>query len=92
MDSSIPVTQIVEMEVMLGTKRDMDLDLVDLEIEEGLSMVRTLHSIRQHLQSGFHLTLRRPPQMIAHNLYRIGLLNHPLLHLESVRMEEPSAS
>ncbi len=92
MMSSIQVNQADEIEVILATKQDMDLDLAGLDIEEGISMVRVIHSIKQHLQSGFHLTLRQPPQMMAHNLYRIGLLNHPLLHLESVRMEESSAS
>jgi hypothetical protein len=91
-DGTIPVESVMEIETFLKEKRDLALELLNFDTDDGTQTVRVITSIKEHLESGYRVTLYHPPQSIAHNLYRIGILNHPLLLLKSIRMEEPSAS
>lgn len=68
------------------------MDLSEVNTEDGPETSVLLTAIKAALEKEHRLVLRHPSQMIAHNLYRTGLLDHPLLVLEEIRMEEGSAS
>jgi hypothetical protein len=91
-DGAIPVESAMEIETIFREKRDLALELLNFDAEDGIQTVRVITSIKGHLEAGYRVTLFHPPQLIAHNLYRIGILNHPLLLINLTRMEEPSAS
>lgn len=63
------------------------LDLNDLELRDGSAVAETVSALRA-LLSGAGLVLENAPQMLAHTLYKAGLLRSGRLRLESPRDEE----
>jgi hypothetical protein len=68
---------------------ELILELGDLELEDGAMTADLISWLRQLLQAGLALRLIQPPQVLAHTLYRIDMLNHPHLLLVDPREEEP---
>ncbi len=67
------------------------LDLTDLEIEDAEGIVALLDLIRTRRGGGFALTLIGAPQLLGHNLYRMGLLDCPNpIRLVDMRQDEPA--
>ena len=67
------------------------LDLMDLEIEDAEGIVALLDLIRARRGGGFALTLIGAPQLLGHNLYRMGLLDCPNpIRLVDMRQDEPA--
>jgi ABC-type transporter Mla MlaB component len=64
------------------------LELADFDIADGMAAVAAVNAVR-HLARGRHLVLRAAPQLLAHNLYRVGDLEGSSLVLEATREEEP---
>ncbi len=66
------------------------LDLAELETGTGAELAATVDELRARA-AGTRLILRNCPQMLAHTLYKAGLLRRGdlVLELESVREEEP---
>jgi ABC-type transporter Mla MlaB component len=60
----------------------------ELDIEEGAAMAGLVALIKNALSHGLALTLVSPPQLLMHNLYRIGFYPHPRLLAIDIRKEE----
>lgn len=65
---------------------DLDMAAVDSLDAESVAVLTTL--VRNHLATGAEVTLHHPPQMLAHTLYKIGLLDHAGLTLIEPRTDE----
>jgi hypothetical protein len=72
---------------MMSRDRVM-LDLAELETGTGVELVAMVDELRARA-AGQRLILRNCPQMLAHTLYKAGLLRRGDIVLESVRDEEP---
>jgi hypothetical protein len=66
------------------------LDLLALEIDSGEAMAEGVTAIRELASRTSRLVLLGAPQMLCHNLYRIGLLDGNIT-LAEMRQNEPSA-
>jgi ABC-type transporter Mla MlaB component len=66
------------------------LELSDFDIVDGVAAVAAVNVVRE-LARGRRLVLRAAPQLLAHNLYRVGDLEGGRLVLEATREDEPSA-
>ena len=65
------------------------LDLEAADIVAGATMAGLTAFIRRRLLvEGRPVVIRGAPQLLAHNLYRVGCLNHPQLTLIETRSEE----
>lgn len=66
------------------------LELFDLEIVDGVAATHAVNIVRSLLHRYAEVTLEGAPQLLAHNLYRVGLLyDGAPLHLIATREEEP---
>jgi anti-anti-sigma regulatory factor len=68
------------------------IDLRDVETEDGPGLARLVTSLRRRAEQGPPLVLVQCPQMLAHTLYKAGVLGAGRIRIESVREEEPQAS
>ena len=66
----------------------LELGEMDFDDADGSAMAGLTRLLRQRLASGEGLLLREPPQLVVHNLYRIGWHPHPLLRVEAMRQDE----
>lgn len=64
------------------------LDLSGLELADATAAVAAVNAVRR-LAGGRRLVLIAAPQLLAHNLYRIGGLEDGRLRLEATREDEP---
>lgn len=69
--------------------REIRLDLYGLDIEDGLALATAINSLRRLRARGARLILEGAPQMLCHNLYRVGLLGDNLIELVDMRRDEP---
>ena len=69
-----------------GTSR-IELDLDELELDDGSAVVEAVNALKELLQEA-DLVVRHAPQMLAHTLYKTGMLRGGRLILESPRREE----
>ena len=73
----------------------MILDLDDVDVDDGPELARMVSDLRRQATElrarGDVLVLRHCPQMLAHTLYKAGVLERGELELEldTVRNEEP---
>jgi hypothetical protein len=66
------------------------LDMAEFEVEDGVAMTHLINALRQQLRQGRGVTLDGASQLVAHNLYRIGLLDPASgLLLHNTREDEP---
>ncbi len=65
------------------------LDLEELELEDGPSVAAMVDELRRRAAAGARIILRNCPQMLAHTLYKAGILARKEIELESYREEEP---
>jgi hypothetical protein len=63
------------------------LELGDLELDDGPAVAEAVNALRVLLQ-GAPVTLRETPQLLAHVLYKAGMLRSERLQLEATRDEE----
>jgi ABC-type transporter Mla MlaB component len=66
------------------------LDLRGLDIDDGAAIAVAVNAIRQLCARTSKLILIGAPQMLCHNLYRIGLLAGGLIELVDMRQDEPA--
>lgn len=64
------------------------LDLRDVDIDEAADVTHWVERIRREAAAA-PLVLRNCPQMLAHTLYKAGLLRSARIRVESSRQEEP---
>ena len=76
-------------ELRLAGHARIELDLSGAEVGDGQGVAELVGLVRDALQAGRTVVLRASPQIVAHNLYRVGLLTHPGLTLHDTRQEEP---
>ncbi|HEX5734264.1 MAG TPA: STAS domain-containing protein [Blastocatellia bacterium] len=67
------------------------LDLSGLDIDDGAGLAAAINFLRRLRSRSSRLVLTGAPQMLCHNLYRVGMLegNHPI-ELIDMRQDEPS--
>jgi anti-anti-sigma regulatory factor len=66
-----------------------ELDLSELELPTGAAVAAMVDELRARAAAGRTVVLRGCPQLLAHTLYRTGLLRSGRLVLASWREEEP---
>ena len=66
----------------------LELDLDELELDTGIEVARKVDELRA-LAAVRVVVLRGCPQMLAHTLYKAGLLRSGRIVLASMREEEP---
>lgn len=69
-----------------------DAVVVDLDDEDGDTpgqVLALVDRLRARVATGERLRVRNCPQMVAHTLYKAGLLLNGRIELESSRQEEP---
>src|SRR5256885_15402775 len=69
---------------------EIALDLRGLDIDDGAAIAVAVNAIRQLCARTSKLILIGAPQMLCHNLYRIGLLAGGHLELVDMRQDEPA--
>ena len=67
------------------------VELGDLELEDGVSVARVVTALRGALLGRTSLELREAPQMLAHTLYKVGMLGGAL-RLVAPRSDEGSGA
>ncbi|MFO7592665.1 MAG: hypothetical protein R6X15_01285 [Pseudomonadota bacterium] len=65
------------------------VDLAELDIEDGVAATRAVDAVRLLSARVSVLCLNGVPQVLAHNLYRIGLLGAGNIELVDMRQDEP---
>jgi len=66
----------------------LTLDLQALDIEDGSFMAAFTKWCVRQLQAGKALKLSGAPQLVVHNLYRVGHYPHPKLTIQDMRQDE----
>jgi anti-anti-sigma regulatory factor len=72
-------------------RNQIKIDLSDSEFEDSFALTAMVVLLKLFLEQGKTVNLIAPPQMIVHNLFRIGMYPHHLLHIENMREDEPHA-
>lgn len=71
--------------------RAMILDLSGLDIDDGVAIVTAINSLRELRNRSARIILKGAPQMLCHNLYRVGLLGEGgAVELIDMRLDEPT--
>lgn len=67
------------------------LELIDLEIDDGVAATAAVNGVRQILETVIQVTIVGAPQVLAHTLYRVGMLEGEgaRVLLKDTREEEP---
>ncbi len=66
----------------------LEIDLYDLEFSDGPAVAEAVNAIRAILDWHPELVLHGAPQMLAHTLYKVGMLEEGSLTLENPREDE----
>ncbi len=67
------------------------LDLSGLDIDDGAGLAAAINTLRRVRARSSKLVLAGAPQMLCHNLYRVGLLEgRRAIELIDMREDEPS--
>ena len=77
-------------ELIQKPQREITLDLYGLDIEDGVALATFINSLRRLRARASRLVLKGAPQVLGHNLYRVGLLEQDAITLIDMRMDEPS--
>lgn len=72
-------------------EHDDELDLAELEFEpsDGVALAGWVDRVRERVRARGRVVIRHCPQMLAHTLYKAGLLRDGRIVLVEVRDEEP---
>lgn len=65
------------------------VDLCELELDTGLELARWVDELRALVRRHGRVRVRACPQMLAHTLYKAGLLRDGRIELVETREEEP---
>lgn len=69
---------------------EIRVDLRALDIDDSAALAVAVNALRQLCARTSKLILIGAPQMLCHNLYRIGLLGGSHLELVDMRQDEPA--
>jgi hypothetical protein len=67
----------------------VSLDLVDEEADDPIALANRIDELRVLVEAGCVVELQSCPQMLAHTLYKAGLLQGGRIVIRSMRAEEP---
>lgn len=71
-----------------GAIQEMEVDLSDCDADGAMPLLEAINLVRGWLRQGVAVTLHGAPQLLAHDLYRVGLLlPGSRLHLDEPRNE-----
>lgn len=65
------------------------LDMLAFDIADGVGVTTMINAIRHLLERTEKITIIAAPQLLAHNLYRVGMLADSRIKLVDMREEEP---
>jgi hypothetical protein len=66
------------------------LDMFGFDIDDGVGVATAINGLRNLLKRVGGLQLRGAPQILCHNLYRVGLLEaNTMIELLDMRQDEP---
>ena len=68
------------------------LDLAELELTDGVAVAIAVDAVRALAAARGAVELRSAPQMLAHTLYKCGLLSGERITLHAPRVEEPTTA
>lgn len=68
------------------------LDLSELEVDDGVAVAELINLVRALAARVTLLTLHDAPQMLAHTLYKVGMLEEGHIRLSQPRQEEGSGA
>jgi anti-anti-sigma regulatory factor len=74
-------------EIVQKPQREITLDLYGLDLDDGIALATFINWLRARVA---RITLKGAPQMLGHNLYRVGLLDNDSIVLIDMRLDEPS--
>jgi hypothetical protein len=70
-------------------REELVWDFSETDLTSGREMVVVISFLKSCLDYGIIVTLQSPQQLICHNLYRIGYINHSNLTLVNPLSDEP---
>lgn len=77
----------------LEVERALTLDLSRLDLDDEIALAIAVDSLRELRARVSRLVLKGAPQILGHNLYRIGALaGSHAIELVDMRLDEPSSS
>ena len=75
---------------LVPTGVDMTLDLSGLDLVDGFSIAIAINAVRELQRHADKVILIAAPQILCHNLYRVGMLeSNDRLELIAMREDEP---
>jgi ABC-type transporter Mla MlaB component len=74
---------------VLNVVQGLTLNLADSDIPTGTAMAALVRVLKDALVAGRSIELQSPPQLLVHNLYRVGMHPHQHLKVLDLRTEEP---
>ena len=75
----------------VGARRSITLNLYSFDIDDGVALATCINVLRELRSRVNKLVLRGAPQMLGHNLYRVGMLDgSSAIELTDMRLDEPS--
>jgi hypothetical protein len=90
------IIQVAQVQFIKGlisrmSGNQITLDLSDSEFEDSFALTAMVALVKLFITHEKAVNLIAPPQMIVHNLFRIGIYPHHLLKIENMREDEPFA-
>jgi hypothetical protein len=86
-DLRLPDIHRLEVWLRQEPSREMILDLGSADVPDGSTMAALTSLVRRQLVHR-PIVLREPPQLVVHNLYRVGCHPHPQLRVVDMRSDE----
>lgn len=87
----LTLADVAQLSAWLEAQPDAEraqLDLSAADVPDGLVMAALTRALARRLDTGGALHLEGPPQLVLHNLYRIGRYPHILLSVSNERHDE----
>lgn len=66
----------------------LEIDLLDLELLDGVAVAETINGLRKLMQWHNEVRIHQSPHMLAHTLYKTGMLEEGDLELVDPREDE----
>jgi anti-anti-sigma regulatory factor len=76
--------------ITLYRDRAITFDLSALDIDDAIAVATAVNVIRELTARSSHLILIGSPQILGHNLYRVGMLEGGAIELIDMRLDEAS--
>ena len=74
----------------IAAEADVSLDLLEFDLADGMAIATVINAVRNLVTSARRVRLIGAPQLLCHNLYRVGLLGtDKRIELIAMREDEP---